>query len=50
LVLVGPEQAFLCVVALADPDTIVTADETGETTLVVKGFETAVRVRTSRRV
>jgi adenylate cyclase len=35
--------------ALADPDTIVTADENGTTTLIVKGFETAVRVRTTRR-
>jgi adenylate cyclase len=37
-------------VAHAEPDMIVIADDNGDTDLVVKGFEGAVRVRTSRRV
>jgi adenylate cyclase len=37
-------------VAHADPDAILVADEAGDATLVVKGFEAAVRVRTSPRL
>ena len=36
-------------VTLAEPDTIVTVDDTSDTTLIVKGFEEAIHVRTSSR-
>jgi adenylate cyclase len=35
--------------ALAEPDTIVVADDTADTTVAVRGFEEAVRVRETRR-
>jgi adenylate cyclase len=36
-------------VAHAEPDTVVIADDTGDETVTVKGFEQAIRVRTYRR-
>jgi adenylate cyclase len=34
---------------LAEPDMIIAADETAETTVAVRGFEEPVRIRTTRR-